>query len=161
MNIAPWGIILAGGDGTRLKQLSRIVSGDDRPKQFCAFVGGMTLPDRTRERVARAIAAQRTIKDEMEAAQIAALPASALGKAVGYTLSLWHKLTRFLEHRALELSNNLAENLMRGVALGRKNRIHVGSEQAGPKVAAILSVIESCRRLKLLVREYLTTVLPG
>jgi transposase len=101
------------------------------------------------------------IKTEMEAAQLAVLPASALGKAVSYTLSLWYKLTRFLEHPELELSNNLAENSMRGVALGRKNWIHVGSEQAGPKVAAILSVIESCRRLKLPVREYLASTLPG
>jgi len=101
------------------------------------------------------------IKTEMEAAQLALLPASALGKAVSYTLSLWYKLTRFLEHPELELSNNLAENSMRGVALGRKNWIHVGGEQAGPKVAAILSVIESCRRLKLPVREYLASTLPG
>jgi transposase len=101
------------------------------------------------------------IKEEMKAAQVAALPASALGKAAGYTLSLWHKLTRFLEHPELELSNNLAENSMRGVVLGRKNWIHVGSEQAGPKVAAILSVIESCRRLRLPAREYLASILPG
>ena len=101
------------------------------------------------------------IKEEMKSAQVTALPASALGKAVNYTLSLWHKLTRFLEHPELELSNNLAENSMRGVALGRKNWIHVGSEQAGPKVAAILSVIESCRRLKLPVRQYLASILPG
>ena len=101
------------------------------------------------------------IEKEMKAAQAAVLPASALGKATSYTLSLWHKLTRFLEHPELELSNNLAENSMRPVALGRKNWIHVGSEQAGPKVAAILSVIESCRRLKLPIREYLGSVLPG
>jgi hypothetical protein len=101
------------------------------------------------------------IKKEMETAQAAALPASALGKAISYTLSLWHKLTRFLEYPELELSNNLAENSMRGVALGRKNWIHVGSELAGPKVAAILSVMESCRRLKLPVREYLASILPG
>jgi transposase len=101
------------------------------------------------------------IKPEMEAAQVAALPSSALGKALSYTLTLWHKLTRFLEHPELELSNNLAENSMRGIALGRRNWIHVGSEQAGPKVAAILSVIESCRRIKVPVREYLASVLPG
>jgi hypothetical protein len=101
------------------------------------------------------------LKQEMEAAQVAALPSSALGKALSYTLTLWHKLTRFLEHPELELSNNLAENSMRGVALGRRNWIHVGSPQAGPKVAAILSVIESCRRLKLPVRDYLASVLPG
>ena len=101
------------------------------------------------------------IREQMKAAQMAALPASALGKAVSYSLSLWHKLTRFLEYPELELSNNLAENSMRGVALGRKNWIHVGSEQAGPRVAAILSVIESCRRLGLPAREYLASILPG
>jgi hypothetical protein len=46
-------------------------------------------------------------------------------------------------------------------AVGRKNWIHVGSPQAGPKVAAILSVVESCRRLQIPVRAYLTDVLPG
>jgi hypothetical protein len=61
----------------------------------------------------------------------------------------------------LELSNNLAENSMRPVALGRKNWIHVGSRQAGPKVAAILSIVESCRRLKIPIRKYLADVLPG
>ena len=45
--------------------------------------------------------------------------------------------------------------------IGRKNWIHIGSAQAGPKIAAILSVVESCRRLKLPVRNYLAAVLPG
>jgi transposase len=101
------------------------------------------------------------IRTEVEAARDASLPSSALGKAANYTLSLWRKLTRFLEHPELELSNNLAENSMRPVALGRKNWIHVGSQQAGPKVAAILSIVESCRRLKIPTREYLAAVLPG
>jgi transposase len=43
----------------------------------------------------------------------------------------------------------------------RKNWIHIGGEQAGPRVAAILSVVESCRRLKLRVRDYLANILPG
>ena len=101
------------------------------------------------------------MKKEMDAARVAVLPASALGKAVSYTLSLWEKLTKFLEHPELELSNNSAENSMRPVVLGRKNWIHVGSAQAGPKVAAVLSVVETCRRLKIPVREYLASVLPG
>ena len=50
---------------------------------------------------------------------------------------------------------------MRPVALGRKNWMHVGSSRAGPKVAVILSVVETCRRLKLSVRDYLAAVLPG
>ena len=102
-----------------------------------------------------------TMKKEMEDARAAVLPASALGKGLSYTLGLWDRLTRFLEYPELELSTNWTENSMRPVALGRKNWIHVGSEQAGPKVAAILSVVETCRRLKLPVREYLAWVLPG
>ena len=102
-----------------------------------------------------------TIHGEVEAARDAALPSSALGKAANYTLSQWHKLTRFLEHAELELSNNLAENSMRPVALGRKNWIHIGSQQAGPKVAAILSIVETCRRVKIPIRDYLAAVLPG
>ena len=58
----------------------------------------------------------------------------------------------------LELSNNLAENSMRPVALGRKNWIHIGSQQAGPKVAAILSIVETCRRINIPVRDYLAAV---
>ena len=101
------------------------------------------------------------MKKEMEAAKVAVLPAGALGKAVNYTLALWDKLTKFLEHPELELSNNTAENSMRPVVVGRKNWIHVGSEKAGPKVAAILSVVETCRRLKVPLRDYLAGVLPG
>lgn len=89
------------------------------------------------------------------------LPKSAAGEACGYTIKLWKKLSCFLEHPELELSNNLAENSMRGIALGRKNWTHIGSRQAGPRVAAILSVLESCRRLKIPVREYLNEILPG
>jgi transposase len=102
-----------------------------------------------------------TIQQAIEAASGQALPSSKLGNAIGYAQTLWAKLTRFLDYPELELSNNLAENSMRPVALGRKNWIHIGSPQAGPKVAAILSVIETCRRLTIPVRQYLAAVLPG
>jgi len=101
------------------------------------------------------------IKQAIEAARGQALPSSKLGNACAYTLELWTKLTRFLDYPELELSNNLAENSMRGIALGRKNWIHIGSPQAGPKVAAILSIIETCRRLQIPARKYLAAVLPG
>ena len=89
------------------------------------------------------------------------LPKSAAGEACAYTIKLWKRLTCFLEYPELELSNNLAENSMRPVATGRKNWLHLGSQQAGPKVAAIISVVESCRRLRIPVREYLNEILPG
>jgi hypothetical protein len=42
-----------------------------------------------------------------------------------------------------------------------ENWLHIGSQQPGPRVAAILSVVESCRRLKIPVRAYLGDILPG
>lgn len=115
--------------------------------------------DRLRQQRARPLL--ETIRQKIEAAREQALPASKLGGAIAYTLGLWGRLTKFLDHPELELSTNLAENSMRGVALGRKNWIHIGSPQAGPKVAAILSVVETCRRMDIRARDYLMAVLPG
>ena len=121
----------------------------------------MDLAARNELRQKRAKPLLEKIEHQIRAAKSAVLPASALGQGCWYTLKLWPRLTRFLDHPEVELSNNLAENSMRPVAIGRKNWIHVGSAQAGPKIAAILSAVESCRRLKLPVREYLAAVLPG
>ena len=101
------------------------------------------------------------IHDQCVSLRKTALPKSALGQAVTYTLNMWPKLRRCFDYAEVELSNNLAENSMRPVALGRKNWLHVGSVQSGPKVAAILSLVESCRRLDVPVKDYLLAVLPG
>lgn len=101
------------------------------------------------------------IREECRKVSRQVLPQSALGKAATYTLNMWAKLERCLEYEQVELSNNLAENSMRPVALGRKNWLHVGSVKSGPKVAAILSIVESCRRLSVGIKEYLSDVLPG
>jgi len=112
-------------------------------------------------RMERAPSVLAELKAQIEAASRSALPSSPLGKASSYTLRLWDKLTRFLDYPELELSNNLAENSMRPVAIGRRNWTHIGHEKAGPRVAAILSIVETCRRLKIPVREYLAAILPG
>jgi mannose-1-phosphate guanylyltransferase len=56
-----WGVILAGGDGTRLKDLTQTVSDDNRPKQFCPLLGGRTLLAQTRSRIASSIDFSRTL----------------------------------------------------------------------------------------------------
>lgn len=56
-----WAVILAGGDGTRLRSMTRAIAGDDRPKQFCPLIGGRTLLDQTRERIALSVSPQRTL----------------------------------------------------------------------------------------------------
>jgi hypothetical protein len=61
------------------------------------------------------------------------LPKSAAGKAARYTLSLWNKLTRFLQYPELELSNDLAENSMRPIAIGRKNGVSSAAMRRAPR----------------------------
>jgi transposase len=122
---------------------------------------GMTVEARHALRQEKSRPLLDKIQQQVQATLPHVLPASALAKACRYTLGLWDKLTRFLQYPILELSNNLAENSMRPVAVGRKNWIHIGSPQAGPKIAAILSVVESCRRLKVPVRDYLGAILPS
>lgn len=56
-----WAVILAGGDGTRLKSLSRRITGDERPKQFCPVFGDTTLVEETQRRVAIELAKERTL----------------------------------------------------------------------------------------------------
>ena len=122
---------------------------------------GLSQSDRHLLRLDKTKPLLEQIKAAIQAARAGALPKSALAKACDYTLTLWSRLSRFLEYPELELSNNLAENAMRPVALGRKNWIHLGSEEAGPRVAAIISIVETCRRLSLPIRDYLASVLPG
>jgi mannose-1-phosphate guanylyltransferase len=56
-----WAIILAGGDGTRLQSMTRAITGDNRPKQFVPVIGGRTLLDQTRSRVALSVLPTHTL----------------------------------------------------------------------------------------------------
>jgi transposase len=126
-----------------------------------ARIEHVSIDQRLAMRREHADAWAQEIHDECVKLRKSTLPKSALGQAITYTLNMWPKLRRCFDYAEVELSNNLAENSMRPVALGRKNWLHVGSAKSGPKVAAILSVVESCRRLGLPVKDYLLAVLPG
>jgi transposase len=108
-----------------------------------ARAAAMDLVQRHALRAEKAAPLVAALREELLRLNKSTLPKSALGQAVNYTLSLWQRLTVFLTHPVVELSNNLAENSMRGVALGRKNWIHLGSEHAGPKAGHS----EHCRNL--------------
>ncbi len=56
-----WGVILAGGDGVRLRPLTQMISGDERPKQFCPILGRETLLEQTWRRLALAVSQDRTV----------------------------------------------------------------------------------------------------
>ena len=56
-----WGVILAGGDGVRLRPLTQFVCGDERPKQFCPLFGGQTLLGQTLRRSEQTIPRKRLL----------------------------------------------------------------------------------------------------
>lgn len=121
---------------------------------------GMTADDRERLRQMESVPALERLKGQIVALRQEVLPKSALGKACDYALGQWARVEVYASHGEVEIDNNWCENAMRPVALGRKNWLHIGSEEAGPRIAAITSVIETCRRLGINPREYLLDVLP-
>jgi len=87
------------------------------------------------------------------------LPQSLLGQAIGYTLNQWPMLEGFLEHGEVEIDNNLVENAIRPTALGKKNWLFFGSEEAGQRSAVIYTLIENCRLHGVEPYTYLKDVL--
>ncbi|MCC6786107.1 MAG: IS66 family transposase [Planctomycetes bacterium] len=86
-------------------------------------------------------------------------PRSALGVAIAYALKQWAALTRFLDDPTLPLDNNAAERALRVAALGRKNFLFVGNDQAGDNLAGLYSLVATCQLHGVNPEEYLADVL--
>jgi transposase len=87
------------------------------------------------------------------------LPQSPMGQAIGYALNQWPTLERFLDHGEVEIDNNLVENAIRPTAIGKKNWLFFGSEEAGQRSAVIYTLIENCKRHGVEPYTYLKDVL--
>ena len=96
------------------------------------------------------------MKDELLAGGI--LPKSAIGKAIMYTLDRWDKLSAYLYDGSLEIDNNLVENAIRPLALGRKNYLFAGSHDAARRAASIYSFFAMCRKEEVNPYEWLKYV---
>jgi transposase len=86
-------------------------------------------------------------------------PAEPLRKAIDYALNQRKALCRYLEDGRLRPDNNLAENAMRPVALGRKNWLFVGSERGGRAAALFMSLVRSCKDCGINPWEYFDDML--
>jgi len=87
------------------------------------------------------------------------LPKSLMGKAVRYALNNWNRLLRFLENPALPLDNNAIEQMIRPVALGRKNWLFVGSEAGGHAAAVYMTIMATCKRANVNPAVYFKDIL--
>jgi hypothetical protein len=73
-------------------------------------------------------------------------PRSPIGKAINYMKVRWEKLKLFASEGIVEIDNNLVENAIRPVALGRKNYLFAGSHEAARRAGIIYSFISCCKK---------------
>jgi transposase len=105
----------------------------------------------------------KPILDQLEAWMkeqiIHTLPKSAIGSAIAYTLTLWPRLVRYIDDGRFNIDNNLIENSIRPVALGRKNYMFAGSHEAAQQAAIIYSLLGTCKIQGIEPFAYLTKIL--
>jgi hypothetical protein len=87
------------------------------------------------------------------------LPKSPIGQAVTYALGNWTALTRYLDDGILDIDNNEAEQALRGIAVGRKNWLFLGSDRGGRAAANHYTLIQSAKRHGLDPFAYLRDVI--
>jgi len=90
---------------------------------------------------------------------ILTLPKSAIGSSIAYTLTLWPRLIRYIDDGRFHIDNNLIENSIRPVALGRKNYLFAGSHEAAQQAAVIYSLLGTCKINGIEPFSYLTKIL--
>jgi transposase len=122
--------------------------------------GGLNPEARRQLRQAQSAPLLSALKHRLVQIRQEITPASKLADACDYALGQWSRLEEYLKDGLVEIDNNWCEGAIRPLVLGRKNWLHIGSAQAGPKVAAIASVVETCRRLQINLKTYLGDVLP-
>lgn len=113
--------------------------------------------NRRRARQERAVPILRGLKARLE--ENRGLPKSPWGKAVRYALMRWEKLCRYTEDGRVEIDNNLVENAIRPIAIGRKNYLFAGSHDAAQRAAVIYSLLATCKKHDVHPQLWLTDVL--
>ena len=84
---------------------------------------------------------------------------SQIGKAITYAYTRWDNMMRYLEDGRLLLDNNLAENEIRPITLGRKNYLFCGNHEAAQNMAVVCSLLATCRNHNINPRDYLNDVI--
>ena len=86
-------------------------------------------------------------------------PKSPLGKATAYCIERWDNLLAYLKDGSLEIDNNLAENAIRPIALGRKNYLFAGSTRGAERAAMFYSFFGTCKKNNVNPLDWLRKVL--
>jgi len=124
-----------------------------------AEITGKSAAERQAERQARSIPLLAALKTWMEAQRRRASGKTSLGKALRYALGRWDALARYAEDGRLAIDNNVAERLLRGIAVSRKNFLFIGSDQGGERAAILYTLIETAKLNGLHPEAYLAQVI--
>jgi len=111
------------------------------------------------QRQEKALPILQALFDWARKEQTEALPKSAFGKALYYLLQREEKLQIYCSDARLQIDNNLVENTIRPLALGRKNYLFAGSHDAAQRIAMIYSFMASCKKQEINPQEWLQDVL--
>ncbi|SEF45517.1 IS66 C-terminal element [Algoriphagus boritolerans DSM 17298 = JCM 18970] len=85
-------------------------------------------------------------------------PTSPMGKTIAYAHKRWVGLSAYTLHGQMEIDNNLVENAVRPLAIGRKNYLFAGSHEAAEMTAAMYSFMASCKKNNIHEFEWLKDV---
>jgi transposase len=118
----------------------------------------MTYAQRKELREEQSVPILKELRSWLEETYKEALPKSAIGVALGYSLNSWERLIRYLEDGRYEIDNNWVENAIRPVALGRKNYLFAGSHDAAQRAAIIYSLLNTCKKNNVEPRQWLQDV---
>ncbi len=119
----------------------------------------MTVEARHAHRQQHAVLALAQLKAWLDALQPKVMGNSGTARALAYTLRRWDALARHAEDGRYPIDNNIIENAIRPIALGRKNWLFAGSEHAGRRAAAIMSLLATAKANGLDPHAWLTDTL--
>jgi transposase len=122
-------------------------------------VNGRTALRRRRMRQTRTAPVLKELKDWMNQTLAQVSAKSPMALAIGYSLSNWTALTNFVGDGRIDAHNNTAERALRGVAIGRKNYLHVGSDAGGNTAAVIYTLLGTAKLNGVNPQRYLRYVL--
>jgi transposase len=123
--------------------------------QIEAEITGRSAAHRQAQRQAQSKPLLDDLKIWMQAQRRRASSKTALGKALQYALGRWEALTRYADDGQLAIDNNLAERLLRGIAVTRKNFLFLGSNTGGDRAAILYTLIETAKLNGLNPEAYL------
>jgi transposase len=110
-------------------------------------------------RQGEAIPILKRLREELDRLSSKLLPKSALAQATTYALNQWQALCRYTEDGWLTIDNNVSERRLRDQAIGRKNWMFLGSDEAGPRAAVLCTIIAGAKRHRLEPWAYLHDVI--